>query len=334
MKKKVGVVICMAAVVFSILQGLYELRFFHEWGKYKHYKLETKVTMETVKAIKMADEIPDMVFWSFFDQEMISASIPAERMSKVSVIVICGNPQYLVGNFGIPQDQDTENCLLDEKTAWKLFGTRNAVGESVEYEGKTYKVKGILDHMEPTMVIQVPIKYEKGFDRITMPIADKTGDWELENRMWNKYGMVMQKIHWGMVRNAVKLLFCGMILFAYCVCVKKICRYRMKKKLHRKNRDIWICVAVGILLLSILPGFAGMYSFSAENIPAQWSDFGFYKKMWNDTGAGFKNLLRLNLSTFELKIVLNSIVLCIDAILIGMMGWRLFNVSYDTLNLQ
>lgn len=344
-RKRIKIIVCMAVMIAGIWQASGQLGFFRECAGFRYYELRERVSVETAAAMRAeeAEQIPDMVLWDFLDGQTVSIHSPAERTGEISVVTVCGEPECLTGNFTVPHCGDTRGCLLDRGTAWKLFGTGEAEGETVTCQGKEYRIKGILDGVEPTMLIQADADYEEGFGRMTVADSCGLGDWELENRLRNRYGVSLIKTDWGMVRTAVKLAFC-MMVFSVCVSVwRELCRCRKcQKEYQRKLKgQAETCrkrperqaeayqkrladkvvsvmgVAVGIALFSGLLWLTGIRGIPAEYIPPQWSDFEFYREAWESLGSAWKNLLRLNISTFELKMVQNSAILCLDILLAG-----------------
>lgn len=318
MKKKTEMAVCAIIIILCILQGLSQLVFFRKWGDVRYYKLENGISMETAAAIQAAgdDDMPEMTVWGFQDHQTVSIVKPVKRESKVSVVTICGNPEYLTGNFCIPQYGDTKNCLLDGKTAWELFGTKEAVGETVSYQGREYRVKGILEDVDPTLVIQAPAGYEGTFDRITAAGSGEAAGRELENRLRNRYGIAAEKCDWGLVRGFVKVWFCGMALAVYFALAERLSRAVNGGSLRRKRKTVKkVSAAFGIFLFFLLLWMMGIRGIPAEYLPSRWSDFGFYARLYHRMGESIKNLLRLNFSTFELQMAQNSVILCLDSLI-------------------
>ncbi len=318
MGKKIKAIVCIMAAVIGIWRGLGQLGLFKEFSGIRYYELEEKVPMDTAAAMRAeeAGKMTDLVLWDFLDGQTVSIHAPVERTGKVSVVTVCGTPKYLTGNFTVPYCGDTQGCLLDSGTAWKLFGTEEATGESVIYQGKEYKIKGILDKMEPTMLIQASADYNGGFGRMTLAGGSGTGDWELENRIRNRYGVSLEKIEWGIARAAVKLAFCVMPLSVYVLVWKRLYKHRKSRKPTDKAAAV-LGVAAGTVLFSGLLWITGIRGIPAEYIPPQWSDFEFYKKVWGNLGNAWKNLFRSSFSTFELRMVQNNVILFLDIILTG-----------------
>ena len=326
MGKRIRVIVCIMVVVTG--QGLAQLGLFQEFSGLRYYVLEEKVSAETAAAMRAEEagettdliEMAGLVLWDFLDGQTVSTQAPVGRTGRVSVVTVCGEPEYMTGNFTVPHCGDTQGCLLDGGTARSLFGTENARGETVIYQGKEYKIKGILDKMEPTMLIQASADYQEGFGRMTLT-GSRLGDWELENRMRNRYGISLVKIDWGMLQTAVKLVFCAMSLSVFVSVWRRFVWERLYKDgtcqgLTDKTVSV-LGVTAGIILFFGLLWMTGIRGIPAAYIPPKWSDFEFYRKVWENLGDVWKNLVRLGCSTFELRMVQNSVTLCLDIVLTG-----------------
>lgn len=347
MKGKLKTAVCALILIFAVLQGTEQLVYFGEWKDCIYYRLNAEVAMDdAVRLQTLADrkqpgleqqasvdgkqpgleqrtsadeELPDLVLWNQEENLTISVREPAERECRVNVITICGNPECLTGNFSIPQYGDTWNCLLDSKSAWKLFGTEEAEGQVIQYQQKEYRVKGILEDVDPTLLLQAPYGYKGKFNRMTVRDNGEIQSWELENTLRSKYGISAEKSDWGLIRYFVKALFCAAVFYLYFSVTGKILGKVSKQdsgKIKKYRRTIKnVNRAAGILLFIILLWKTGMLEISAEYIPPQWSDFDFYKRMWSDMGQSVKALLYMGLSTIELRILWNCILLCTDILL-------------------
>lgn len=51
--------------------------------------------------------------------------------------------EYLAG--GAPSPADRTGCAISSSLAWQLFGSLDAVGQTLEYDGRSYTVRGVLD---------------------------------------------------------------------------------------------------------------------------------------------------------------------------------------------
>lgn len=117
------------------------------------------------------------------------------RSTDTTVLRLCGTSEYLIPHGKILGEEDTEGCLLGERTAEQLFGSRRAEGLKILWCGRTLLVRGVLREPEEVLVVQ-----ETGettvFDWITL---EKSGNTKERARNFkDSYGLYeMLLIHTG-----------------------------------------------------------------------------------------------------------------------------------------
>ena len=62
--------------------------------------------------------------------------------------------------------EDEESCLLSEDMAYKLFGSKDVMGEEILYRGRILTVRGILRGMEGTAAVQAVREGDSVLDTI------------------------------------------------------------------------------------------------------------------------------------------------------------------------
>lgn len=102
-------------------------------------------------------DIPEVTAW-FWIKEAEIKNRNFNRTQKVSVVITSGNmalttPMKLVrGNYVYRQDK--VGCVIDTNTAYLLFGTEFAVGNTVTYDKKDYVIRGVVRADYPVFLIQ------------------------------------------------------------------------------------------------------------------------------------------------------------------------------------
>ncbi|MCD8022552.1 MAG: hypothetical protein LUF30_06140 [Lachnospiraceae bacterium] len=296
----VRIIICMALLVICVAMGFRELRGFQSqdgrWNYVSNGGISLQTAEEILEAAASDRNLTDMVFWTQKSDQVISITETVERETGANVILIRGDPRFLVGNYNVPQSGDTSGCLIDKSIVLKLFGNTDVIGLSVCYDGREYQILGLLDISEPAMIIQMPPGSGEVFTRVTAGKNGDTTSWNLKNTIQNKYQVSLSEIRWGFLRGIVKTLFCLSILAVYI----RIAHFLMRIAKKRWRIDSIYPRFVGamgfftgVLLLAFLLKLTGMIQVPAEFIPAKWSDFSFYGELldtWTDGMTGFLEL--------------------------------------------
>lgn len=106
--------------------------------------------------------------WSERRQVRI-CDVDGYRSVSTNVMEINGTSELLFPYGGILHEEDVTGCLLGEKTAENLFGSRNAVGLTLCYGERELTVRGILSTPEDLLVVEMTGKADC-FDRIAVNV--------------------------------------------------------------------------------------------------------------------------------------------------------------------
>lgn len=113
----------------------------------------------------------DTVSFTVWAQEE-NKTIEAEgfgRKKQADVLWICGSSQLLLPYGKILSPEDPAGCLVDEKTAFDLFGSRQVEGSRVTVDGRTWVVRGVFPSPGKLLILQDSREGEEiTWDRITV----------------------------------------------------------------------------------------------------------------------------------------------------------------------
>lgn len=115
------------------------------------------LTLEKVRQIQEQEtgqDIPES-FTAWEQKNEISVeNKDLQRSRTVSLIVICGRSDLLLRGTAWLDDTDRNGCLIDEKTAYELFGSTNISGQIVHIGEKAKVVRGILYDASDTILYE------------------------------------------------------------------------------------------------------------------------------------------------------------------------------------
>ncbi len=134
------------------------------WNKVKNY--------QDIHIIHLSKEAsPSKVFpsSSIKEEETIAITLFSEekgqiisnkyfnRFTEVKAISIFGSSTLLFPNSYPLEKEDLTGCLIDIHTAWELFGDVDVVGANIDYQNKTYEIRGLLNHPVPVFLYESPM---------------------------------------------------------------------------------------------------------------------------------------------------------------------------------
>lgn len=106
------------------------------------------------------------------------------------VMLVYGSTGNLIP-YGVQlYPEDTAGCLVSRDVAERLFGTHNAVGQTLRYGGHTYIVRGVLTGPDALVVLEASgIREEVSFNRLTIRVPAGMSPQLAGQRLMTMYGI-------------------------------------------------------------------------------------------------------------------------------------------------
>lgn len=271
-------------------------------------RMEAPVAADTCeKSAELASKSGAQV--SFWAEETALLSTPRAEAEATAVRFwgdgsLVWPAEYLAG--GAPSSADRTGCAISSSLAWQLFGSLDAVGQTLEWDGRSYTVLGVLDTEEPAALFAGTDETEyTAAEFVSGPDGDageQARTFAMSAGLWADtmvYGPSLaagcRLLAWlPLGAAAVWLVLRGLIL------------------LRRRSRPAgqaacWV-LAVGLaaalpLVLAQLPVWL---------VPSRWSDFSYWSQLGETLAGQLRALLAMSpaLRDVGAKTALLQSVLC------------------------
>lgn len=93
------------------------------------------------------------------------------RRVESNIIFICGQSS-LVAEGPILFEDDIKGCLIDEETAYKLFGSNDVIGNTIIYDSGEFIIRGIHRAMEDTIIMKAESDSKDKIQGLLMDISN------------------------------------------------------------------------------------------------------------------------------------------------------------------
>lgn len=230
-------------------------------------------------------DVPDITLWNRLQKEDITGKVTGNSV-KVNIIEANGDMSQIIpmtfmeGNYTYIGDEN--GCVLDEKTAYELFGTTKAVNDIVNWKDKEYVVRGVVKARDTMMLLQLPGE-DHPYSNVEAvylnnqkkSVIDNQGqlleDFLVQNGMPEPDGMFDgNEMAWllGIICH-LPLWIIGIQIIL--LLIKRTCELK---------KSIIMCVTFSALTLLISLTVIKVTEFNihipSQYIPTKWSDFDFY----------------------------------------------------------
>lgn len=136
--------------------------------------------------------------YTLFHEKMEETVVNEEfnRTVKVTAIAVAGSSGLLFpGEYALTLEE-TDGCLISEATAWKLFGDKEAVGNKVKYQNKTYQIQGILKENGNLFIFEAEKNQE--LNQVIAKAENGMREDEIADTLLNKYQLSgkVSRMYW------------------------------------------------------------------------------------------------------------------------------------------
>lgn len=304
MRKRIeyGILLCaMCLTLFFLInqwRGLHpfsrQIGLRYEEGTLSGEQIEqyNKGQIENAKKTEGTQQI-EITAWKMEKEQEISWK-ETGRQTKGTVITVYGNMArvlpFSMEYGGFTFHEDTAGCVVSRGLAWKLFGAEDVVGNTVQYKGREYLIRGVLDMEEPVLALyqtkkQEAMPYVEVWAQTESPVARleqiKSGlgisgaSYEFTGSFYCSIARILLSLPFWMA-------FCYL-----CRCFFRWC-HRLEGASVKTYRRWYRIAGKAVMFLGIVIGMRLSISFTRDFIPAQWSDFSFWSEKWREIIEGIQ----------------------------------------------
>lgn len=258
------------------------------------------------------ETMPEFCIWGQKDKvEITNANL--YRSAQADAVLMCGNPELLFEDCRLPGRKDTQGCLLDEKTAWELFGSSEVIGKEISYEGTPYIIRQVLSSKERIFAFQVSSPKGHGdlegsqpgnetiggeqngtdnvLNRITMQKPEQKSLQDLQSLWGNKYGISATILDLQLLQG-IGGFFVLLIPLTSCVYFLwyLFCLYRQQSQLVWKAAVAALALVLAVCFFILLKV---QINIPDDYIPTRWSQFSFWQYLWLQKQEAVELLIKI-----------------------------------------
>lgn len=337
MKRRIelGVLLCIMCILFFYLVCQWkELnRFYHQAGlRYEENGLSARQIdnynkEQRQKAEKNGEEAvwwAEITAWERKTEQSISKKETGQQTTG-SVLTVYGNMErvlpFSMKYGGFTYNGDTEGCVISSGLAWKLFGAEDVVGNVLQYGDKEFQVRGVLELEETVLALyqteeQQVMPYVEVWTEEESPVAQLSQIGSGLGLFGEVYSFA-GSFYCSLARIVISLPF-WLVFVCLCRCFFRWCRRQ-----EGKYKRFVSAAGKGVMFLGIAVGIRFSISFTADFIPAQWSDFSFWGEKWKDIIEGIQGRGRLPGVYWEQE-VMRKMWKITGGVVVSLMGCEVF----------
>jgi hypothetical protein len=247
-----------------------------------------KTALETEKRAG-EQEFSAITAWNRNNEEEVK-NPDLNRKEKLPVLTIAGDMSMTVpmtlkyGNYVYAEDR--EGCVMDTVTAFALYGTDHAVGNTLICQNKKYYVRGVVKSENPLLLIQevnTSIRYANlEFDCRNREQAQTFAEnFLLQNGFPQDY-VIIDGYFYGKIMYSL----CNLLLWLFLLMTGVwflLILWKKKQEIEQRNFFIYLILGLFLLLgyVTILYQLTGSPLYFPEKLlPTKFSDFDYWNRQY------------------------------------------------------
>lgn len=255
-------------------------------------RLDAKSALAVQKAEQKQDNPLPFTIWGEKENARLSNK-KYQRSSSATAVLVCNNPQLLFNGTAALAPDDKNGCLIDEKTAYELFGSTDVAGKQLEYLDRKLTIRGLLKGIddERQLVVMQADGEEQNLDSITMKVPEGSETENTVNEFLMRHSLDGKIMNLDLLKGITRILILILpVLFAFGIMITLL-QYAREEKGQGISSYIW-WGAVIVLLVMTIWGISRFITIPKEMIPTKWSDFDFWTNLWKKKEEDFLFLIQ------------------------------------------
>ena len=275
------------------------------------------------------EKAPAFQFCIWGQRDALLSNENLSRSTKADAVFLCGSPELLFEDCRMLVREDGTGCLIDEKAAWELFGDIQVVGKEVSCEGRSYTIRNVVPGTEGLIAFQAGkglaetsggLEGEKSsgsidsvMQRITIKKPEGYSVKDLESAWNNRYGLFADVLDTELLRGmggfcmllfpvSLWLVF-GIYLYRQCtlwdfslLASSPLTGDSRWKSFLQKAAAAGLLLVLAVMLVFFLKGFVKI---PEGYIPARWSEFSFWARLWETKTEALELLMQMPKSKLD-----------------------------------
>lgn len=245
--------------------------------------------------------------WGQLDDQGVSEPL-LDRYAQVDVLLLGGGSELVFRADTPLQANDLEGCLIDPGTAQTLFGNSRPVGSTVSWEGRELSVRGVLRSDRPLLAVQA-LDGDMGMDHLSLQVPEGVSPGLASAGFGGRhalYGSWTDTGAWSGLAGFASLLPAAVMLGYVFLKIVKTAFAAAEYPVV-----FLVCLlAAGAVWMAGMLTMEVSFQIPAELLPAKWSDFEFWGRLWDEKKEDLLTMLAAPKTQAELMRIVPALLAC------------------------
>lgn len=215
-----------------------------------------------------------------------------QRSVVVNILAVCGASDLVMPSGQILFREDREGCIIDGRSAYLLFGSRQAVGLTVEVNQKDYLIREVVESAEQFLLVQADEETTEILDTIAVEIPKGSRSQEVLRSLQEQYGFSNQRIR--LQNYAVGAAACAAVGPLLLLVSLLVALARTAAVVRSRPVLLGVTFVLGVVLVVSFWCITGyQIHWPVDLIPDRWSDLQFWTSVRNESMTELLRLVKM-----------------------------------------
>lgn len=277
--------------------------------------------------------------WKQLDDESISYPY-LERSATVDILKVCGNSSLIVDAPMIFLG-DTESCILDEDTAYSLFGSLEVSGQKITYNERELTVIAVQNKLKDTIIMHTENDSEENMDAIALELNEEGARTikKFNNRYAVSTNTTSTAVYSEVVESNIYYNIANIFTLIIPLSIIILLLFNFIKVVKKSKRKPILFLVYTIVGCTFIGMFIALMEFKPsipyDLIPNKWSDFDYWTTLLKGYKEKYETILymkKYNMDIVLIQSMFKSIVCSIISIILFFNVRKRFKINnYDNL---
>lgn len=321
MKQKIKYGVLLCCICISLFYTAYQWKELNQFSNQAGLRYQEGVLSPEQIKVYYKNNPENQLELTIWDMEKEQDIIWKEtgKGAKGAVIKVYGNMAevlpFPMKHGGFSFYGDTSGCVISSGLAFQLFGAEDVMGNVVSYDGKEWRIRGVLNLKESVLGLYQQKKHKvMSYVQVWNPQQPPASQLE---QIKGSLGIGKESytfagsFYCSIARILISLPF--WLIYFYL--------YRIFKSRSRKEIQI---VGKILFLIGAAVGIGCSISFTSDFVPSQWSDFKFWQEKGREIINGIQNRSQFPEVYWEQLVIKRVIKIAVGTVvtLAGVFGIR------------
>ena len=228
-----------------------------------------------------------MLFWGE-KQDCIVYAEEKKQECRVTHLEVYGQPEILFWDCMIPYQEieDKTGCMIDENTAYSLYGDKHVTGRHLKFGEKIYTVRAVLHTETRLFLTQMGEEETTIIDTFTIHVPNGQTPGAVQTKMQSLFQEFQKPVNLTIWNDMMRVLLAASVCYVVLIYLVK-----------------WKGIKFSCKIMGVVFAICFFYlcaTVSVDDLPAKWGDLFYWNAFWKEKEDNIIQFIKMPKRNYEM----------------------------------